>query len=159
MDIGTDLPAPSAGPPNNHPYSSSISSSASSSSSSVFSADGLSSQGSVCSVSSSSSVSSSLQVVWETENAGSTDTSVSREAQNHDSLKICSRPKLVSIKTSECSGNTEQRVHPRRSNRGVQDTRPGCPAAGCSRPPSLVRQSDRKNLFVDNLVGEHVVDD
>lgn len=52
----------------------------------------------------------------------------------------------------------EQRQHPRRTHRVVHvDSRSGNATAPVSRaPPALVRQSERKEVFVDSLVGKPI---
>lgn len=123
-----------------HPYASSVSSSASSSSSSVFSLDGVSGQSSVSSTST-----NPVDVIWEND-AG-------------DSLPA--RPPLYSHHHSQglVRGNipkidppvpAELRKHPRRTNSYVVQNGVPCPRP----PPCLMRQSERKVNFVDNLVGE-----
>jgi hypothetical protein len=113
-----------------HPYASSISSSASSSSSSVFSLDGVSTQGSISSTST-----NPVDVIWENDGEY--------------------RPSRVSLrgnalKPADAAVPPELRKHPRRTNGGIQSS--GLP---CARPPPcLLRQSERKVNFVDNLVGK-----
>lgn len=113
-----------------HPYtSSSVSSSASSSSSSVFSLDGLSAQGSVSSTST-----NPVDVVWENDGES--------RPRERVGLKAPCRPADLPVAP-------ELRKHPRRT--GVQASNG---AATARPPPTLVRQSDRKVNFVDNLVGK-----
>ncbi|OJJ43145.1 hypothetical protein ASPZODRAFT_75160 [Penicilliopsis zonata CBS 506.65] len=115
-----------------HPYASAISSSASSSSSSVFSLDGLSSQGSISSVST-----NPVDVIWENE--------------GEMAAAQCPRGAVPAnvAKLAEPTVAPELRKHPRRTNsfvvqaNGTLSARP---------PPCLLRQSDRKVSFVDNLV-------
>ncbi|KAF7592107.1 hypothetical protein BBP40_000713 [Aspergillus hancockii] len=111
-----------------HPYASSISSSASSSSSSVFSLDGASTQGSISSTST-----NPVDVIWENDG---------EYRPSRTSLRA-NAPKPVDAPVPP-----ELRKHPRRTNSGIQST--GVP---CARPPPcLLRQSERKVNFVDNLV-------
>ncbi|CAG7944207.1 unnamed protein product [Penicillium salamii] len=108
-----------------HPYASSISSSASSSSSSVFSLDCVSS-----SISSTST--NPVDVIWEEgqgRNAGAVPRTVSKAA-----------PKADGVVPSEL------RTHPRRTNSYASS------APSARPPPCLLRQSERKVNFVDNLV-------
>lgn len=140
-----------------HPYTSSIASSASSSSSSVFSVDGASSQTSLSSVST-----SSLHVVWGTEDTRSyfpleNDTpphAASSEAE--EVAKVDSGPFAPAVNDIDNAVVPDLRQHPRRTKPSAQQhPRPGNATTGCSRPPpSLVRQCDRKVNFVDNLVGK-----
>lgn len=119
--------------PNNHPYSSGIASSASSSTSSVFSlAPSISS-----SISSLSSLSDSYQYDG-IEGHGKEGVRHAHPVQN---LRVPALP-------------VEQRQNHRRTNRLVESSRTSCPTDGCTMPsvPPLVRQTDRKTNFVDNLV-------
>ncbi|KAI9839725.1 MAG: hypothetical protein M1837_002044 [Sclerophora amabilis] len=152
MDAGFTLPKPSSMfmHSSNDPYTY-PSSSASSSSSSIFSADGASSQ------TSSASSASSLQVVWETETAESVPGTGSEAPERttsrvHDEESfVCPRVKQTAPRTEGLVVPPEQRLNPRRTSR--VDSRGQCPVAGtCRPPPPLVRQSDRKIHFVDNLV-------
>ncbi|KAK1145855.1 PHO85 cyclin-5 [Aspergillus melleus] len=125
-----------------HPYtSSSVSSSASSSSSSVFSLDGLSTQGSISSTST-----NSADVIWEN------DGEYSAASRGLPSLHVLRERSACYLKVPRPDLPThppvapELRKHPRRTshlqvNNGT--TRP---------PPCLMRQSERKVNFVDNLV-------
>ncbi|PLB49161.1 G1/S-specific cyclin Pcl5 [Aspergillus steynii IBT 23096] len=123
-----------------HPYpSSSVSSSASSSSSSVFSLDGLSTQGSTSSTST-----NPADVIWEHDGefqAGRGPASLQGPRE-----RACLRAPVP--KPADVPVAPELRKHPRRT--GVQaanDT-----AASARPPPCLMRQSERKVNFVDNLV-------
>ena len=128
-----------------HPYassvSSSVSSSASSSSSSVFSLDAASTQSSV-----SSTATNPVDVIWEHEN----DSLGGRHSLSHHgsqgSLRGC-----VSKPAPDAPVAPELRKHPRRTNSYVTQSN-GAP--GARPPPCLMRQSERKVNFVDNLVGE-----
>ena len=143
-----------------YPYNSSPTSPASSSASSVFSLDAPSSQSSV---SSSAGWSSSA---WNSENETegqcftsrhcsqqSTTSDSSNEEVNVTSYLPCSRqrPHLSAESTA-----LESQHHPRRTQRlnsyGSQDGK--CVPSFPRPPPSLVRQSDRKENFVDSLVGK-----
>ncbi|CAG8389311.1 unnamed protein product [Penicillium salamii] len=109
-----------------HPYASSISSSASSSSSSVFSLDCVSS-----SISSTST--NPVDVIWEEgqgRNAGAVPRTLSKVVA----------PKADGVVPSEL------RTHPRRTNSYASS------APSARPPPCLLRQSERKVNFVDNLV-------
>ncbi|GFF24653.1 G1/S-specific cyclin pas1 [Aspergillus udagawae] len=122
-----------------HPYASSISSSASSSSSSVFSLDCVSNQSSISSTST-----NPVDVIWENDGeyqvAGRILTSAT---SSHGGVRG------VLPKATDAAVAPELRRHPRRTNScmaqssGVSSARP---------PPCLLRQSDRKVNFVDNLV-------
>ena len=142
---------------NNYPYTPSIASSASSSFSSVWSADGQSSQ------SSAPSSVKSATLSWDAEN---TTTASERPtiphahaATIHDSSITDSVP--CSQKNNEATYQTgprevavapELRVHPRRTQTLCQ---PESSHGPCSvrQPPALVRQCDRKDRFVECLVG------
>ncbi|KAB8227860.1 putative G1/S-specific cyclin Pcl5 [Aspergillus alliaceus] len=118
-----------------HPYASSISSSASSSSSSVFSLDGLSAHSSVSSTST-----NSVDVIWENDG----------EYQPAGRGLGPSRAPLRgnAPKAADAVVPPELRKHPRRTNSGAQSN-----GVSCTRPPPcLLRQSERKVNFVDNLV-------
>ncbi|KAF3399794.1 G1/S-specific cyclin pas1 [Penicillium rolfsii] len=129
MDVlGLHISNPSSKAPHAHPYPSSIASSASSSSSSVFSLDA--SQSSV-----SSTATNPVDVIWE--NEGET---LGR------SVGTCPRafakgaaPKLDGAVPAEL------RMHPRRTNVATN-------GSAARPPPCLLRQSERKVNFVDNLV-------
>ena len=128
-----------------HPYassvSSSVSSSASSSSSSVFSLDAASTQSSVSSTST-----NPVDVIWENEN----DSFGGRHSLSHygsqGSLRGC-----ISKPAPDAAVAPELRKHPRRTNSYVNQSN-GAP--GARPPPCLMRQSERKVNFVDNIVGE-----
>lgn len=117
------------------PYASSASSSASSSSSSVFSLDGNSTQSSISSTST-----NPVDVAWEHEGEQS----------------LPARGSLPSLRgpvppKPDAAVPPELRQHPRRTSTYVAQSN-GVP---CARPPPcLMRQSERKVNFVDNLVGE-----
>ena len=130
-----------------HPYASSISSSASSSSSSIFSLDGVSSSQS--SISSTST--NPVDAIWENESASQTG----GRGLSHpsESSSRCLRHHVNGLvpKAADAAVPPELRKHPRRtSNYAVQSNGVPCPRP----PPCLVRQSERKVNFVDNLVGK-----
>jgi PHO85 cyclin-5 len=126
-----------------YPYEPSIASSASSSASSVFSDT----------ASQTSSTSSTSQQEGD-ESSTDRQTAVSGTGENRPTtffpgLYHGQQPMLGSKNpglTIQAPGPiaADQRQHPRR-----------CSLAGGQRPPQLVRQSDRKVNFVDNLVGEY----
>ncbi|KAL4997066.1 hypothetical protein BDV10DRAFT_98652 [Aspergillus recurvatus] len=120
-----------------HPYASSISSSASSSSSSVFSLDAVSSQSSL-----SSSSASSGDVIWENEGEHRAGGRVGTTG----GVRGCFRGSAPTA--ADVAVPPELRKHPRRTNSGLQPS--GVP--GPRPPPCLLRQSERKVNFVDNLV-------
>ena len=113
-----------------HPYASSISSSASSSSSSVFSLDCVSSS----SISSTST--NPVDVIWENEGQGRNTGALPR------AMPKGLAPKADGVVPSEL------RTHPRRTNSYASS------APSARPPPCLLRQSERKVNFVDNLVGK-----
>ena len=54
------------------------------------------------------------------------------------------------MKATDVAVPPELRKHPRRTNSGIQSN-----GVSCARPPPcLLRQSERKVNFVDNLVGK-----
>ncbi|KAL2830191.1 hypothetical protein BDW59DRAFT_158526 [Aspergillus cavernicola] len=120
-----------------HPYASSISSSASSSSSSVFSLDAVSSQSSI-----SSSSTTSVDVIWENEDEYQTGGRGFGVTGGVRGLRG------NAPKATDAAVPPELRKHPRRTNSGLQSN-----GVSCTRPPPcLLRQSERKVNFVDNLV-------
>ncbi|PWY90551.1 hypothetical protein BO94DRAFT_555672 [Aspergillus sclerotioniger CBS 115572] len=121
-----------------HPYASSVSSSASSSSSSVFSLDGVSTQSSISSTST-----NPVDVIWE--NDGEYQAGGRGFAATH-SARGCFRGGVP--KVTDPAVPPELRKHPRRTNNSIQSN-----GVSCARPPPcLLRQSERKVNFVDNLV-------
>lgn len=142
----------------NHPYGSSIASSASSSSSSIFSLDALSSQSSIA-----SSSTSSLNAVWEKENE---DEYFSKDQSAHECATIT--PARSPGLKSSAAKHIQQRAqlpckavapeahkHPRRTHRLPPINVNNGVSGPCTRPPpALVRQCERKDNFVDCLVGK-----
>ena len=140
--------------PGTHPYASSIASSASSSTSSVFSADGLSSQSSAP-----SSSKSLLNAGWEPDHGNAdliTDYLPSSTADSCGSPNIASKTTETGNRTLEVAVAPELRQHPRRTQRPAQlETQVSGLANTAPRPPpSLVRQCERKDNFVESLVGK-----
>ncbi|KIW09323.1 uncharacterized protein PV09_00232 [Verruconis gallopava] len=131
MTVDRRLPAAISVTPSTCPYHSSLSSSASSSSSSVFSVDTASqlSETSACSLRSHGSD----RIKWDTEDPW-------RSSQCRDEVPQTVRRALPPIKTSEVPIASEHRQHPRRCSVSAQ------------RPPTLIRQSERKGQFVECLV-------
>ncbi|EKV10008.1 G1/S-specific cyclin Pcl5, putative [Penicillium digitatum PHI26] len=117
-----------------HPYASSISSSASSSSSSVFSLDCVSSQSSISSTST-----NPVDVIWENES--------NSQLAGRNPNGACPRA-FTKGPASKGDGVVppELRMHPRRTNSYSSS------APSARPPPCLLRQSERKVNFVDNLV-------
>ncbi|KAG0157341.1 hypothetical protein PDIDSM_4526 [Penicillium digitatum] len=117
-----------------HPYASSISSSASSSSSSVFSLDCVSSQSSISSTST-----NPVDVIWENES--------NSQLAGRNPNGACPRA-FTKGPASKGDGVVppELRMHPRRTNSFSSS------APSARPPPCLLRQSERKVNFVDNLV-------
>ena len=144
-----------------YPYSPSLASAASSSSSSVFSLDAPSSQSSVPS---SAGWSSST---WNSENESDqyftsrytsqkdTASSPDEEVVINSYLPSRSRPQSCAEAVAP-----ESRQHPRRTQRlNSYESQDGKIPSLCPRPPpSLVRQSERKENFVDSLVGKLTLD-
>lgn len=132
-----------------YPYTLSVASATSSSTSSVFSLDAPSSQSSVSSTSTS----------WENENdntfliyqADSRLTTAAITAHNSTATlrEIKSTQSVVPVAP-------EARQHPRRTQPQVACNGASA-AAGPRAPPSLVRQSERKDNFVEALVGELIL--
>lgn len=138
MDVlGLNLSNPSSQLPASHhahPYASSISSSASSSSSSVFSLDCVSSQSSISSTST-----NPVDVIWENES--------NSQLAGRNPNGACPRA-FAKGPASKVDGvvPSELRTHPRRTNSYSSS------APSARPPPCLLRQSERKVNFVDNLV-------
>lgn len=131
----------------------------SSSPSSIFSIDASSTQSSAP-----SSSTSSLNGVWENEDETSYFSSHHNAQQ---AASACSDGTInVTSYPTDHTGNRiqppvetvalESRQHPRRTQRFTDSTTSnGGSAAACPRPPpSLVRQCERKDNFVDSLVGK-----
>ena len=137
---------------NTYPYSPSIASAASSSSDSVFSVDAPSSQSSECS--SDAWLSSSEVNEFETIFHQFGESTI--QAGEAHPVRSCSSYSTSQLENSIRAVAPESRQHPRRTQRlnswGSQDGKngPTCVRA----PPSLVRQSERKDNFVDSLVGK-----
>ncbi len=142
-----------------YPYSPSLASTASSSSSSVFSLDAPSSQSSV---SSSAGWSSSA---WNSENENENQYFTSRHISQQSNTSS-SDEEVIITSYLPCSQIRAQlpteavalksRQHPRRTQRlNSYESQDGKTVSSCPRPPpSLVRQSERKENFVDSLVGK-----
>jgi len=136
-------------------------SSPTSSSSSVFSIDAPSSQSSVP-----SSSTDSLNAIWEDES----DASYFSRRPNHQVIPTSAdeaviNPKYPTKRAGPClqpprqldeAVALESRQHPRRTQYLTKiASQNGGSAASCPRPPpSLVRQCERKDNFVDSLVGK-----
>ena len=139
---------------NNHPYGFSTSSSASSSSSSVFSIDAPSSQSSAA-----SSSTSSLSAVWGNGHDPSyfptdNEPQYNGTASSNEPMSITSHQPYHSapwIPPLEQAVAPELRQHPRRT---CPLARPDSQKEYPRPPPPLVRQSERKDNFVDSLVGK-----
>ena len=140
----------------NHPYEYSSASSVSSSSSSIFSQDDRSSQSSAP-----SSSKSFLNVPWDSEPSG-TYANELLKVQPYDaealqtSIQPQSQTATACTVQADCQVPKELRQHPRRTQLTTQVSSDGeAPSSSCIRPPPpLVRQCDRKDNFVENLVGE-----
>lgn len=127
-----------------HPYASTTSS-ASSSSSSVFSLDGVSNQSSISTAST-----NPADVIWENDGE-STVTGRGLMPSSEASVRCLQGFSRESAKVTDAVA-PELRKHPRRTNSYVsQSNGTSCPRA----PPCLMRQSERKVNFVDNLVGRY----
>ena len=146
----------------NQSYDLPPSSPASSSSSSIFSIDAPSSRSSAP-----SSSTDSLNAVWENEGDSSY---FSSHHYHHQIIPTLSHEALI---TTTCSTKRaaprsqaprqlneavvpESRQHPRRTQPLTEFvSQKGGPTASCPRPiPALVRQCERKDNFVDSLVGK-----
>ncbi|MCJ1278703.1 hypothetical protein MMC21_006520 [Puttea exsequens] len=155
-DPDIDTPAPWLRHDNNYqnyPYSPSTASTASSSSASVFSLDGPSSQSSV---SSSSGDWPSSRWIDVNENPYQSGYNSRRGSSSDEEVVITT---YNSYERSGAQPSTEtvapeSRKHPRRTQRlDSCESEDGKTITGCPRPPpSLVRQSERKDNFVDSLV-------
>ena len=156
-DIDASAPWPQQISAKNYPYSPSSASTASSSSSSVFSIDAPSSQSSVSSLSGGWS---SSRWINENENqhfSGSHSLQSSASSSNEEVVSTT----YTQAQTSRVRPPTEVvapecRQHPRRTQRlNSYESRDGKNTNMCLRaPPPLVRQSERKDNFVDSLVGK-----
>lgn len=156
-DIDASAPWPHQVSAKNYPYSPSSASTASSSSSSVFSIDAPSSQSSVSSLSGGWSSSG-----WINENENQHFPS----SHSLQSSATSSNEEVVITKYTQCQSSRVQppteavalecRQHPRRTQRlNSCESQDGKNANMCPRaPPPLVRQSERKDNFVDSLVGK-----
>ena len=145
--LGCNLPQNST---NNYPYTSSIASSAASSTSSVFSVDAGSSQSSAP-----SSSKSSLHTGWEYETSESLSvTDYHATSTNSTSQHVVDTASLVShTHITDKAVAIELRQHPRRTQPSIQsDAQSGYPTV--RPPPSLIRQCERKDNFVESLVGK-----
>jgi hypothetical protein len=133
MDVlGLHISNPSSKASHAHPYASSIASSASSSSSSVFSLDA--SQSSI-----SSTATNPVDVIWEND--------VDNQQATRPSV-ACPRAFVKGVHPKiDGPVPPELRTHPRRTNVAAN-------GPGARPPPCLLRQSERKVSFVDNLVGK-----
>ncbi|KAJ5973210.1 hypothetical protein N7481_010420 [Penicillium waksmanii] len=131
MDVlGLHISNPTLKASHPHPYASSIASSASSSSSSVFSLDA--SQSSI-----SSTATNPVDVIWEND--------VDNQPAARPSV-ACPRAFVKGVHPKiDGPVPPELRTHPRRTNVAAN-------GPGARPPPCLLRQSERKVSFVDNLV-------
>ena len=153
-------PSPLLPSADSHPYGPSIPSPASSSASSIFSLDAPSSQSSTA-----SSSTSSVNVIWANEHESW------GHRQSHESSHGVSgigsessqhyKSAIAKLEQSEVQPRSqavapEFRKHPRRTHRDSEgNDRSGAAASACPRPPpALVRQCERKDNFVDSLVGK-----
>lgn len=142
-----------------YPCSPSLASTASSSSSSVFSLEASSSQSSD---SSSTGWSSS---VWHSENENENPYSTSRHISRQNLTSSSDEEVIITsyLPSSQAQPHSpaeavapESRQNPRRTQRlNSYESHDGKIVSSCPRPPpSLVRQSERKENFVDSLVGK-----
>ena len=143
-----------------YPYTPSIASSASSSFSSVWSADAQSSQ------SSAPSSVKSAAANWETEGISSTSETSTNSHVNAaktngfliiDSTQSSDQKTITIQRTGPCDVAVapELRIHPRRTQTQFQvESRDG--QCNTRQPPALVRQCDRKDRFVECLVGRSI---
>ena len=144
---------------NNYPYTPSIASVASSSSTSIFSADGKSSQSSApSSIKGSSPIydsdSNNYQSALTNEHFYS---QANDNASSQSSLAIRIQQQnaihVQQIIASEATVAPELRINPRRTQPSIHcDNSEG--KASVRQPPSLVRQENRKDNFVESLVGK-----
>ena len=141
----------------NYPYTPSIASSASSSVTSIFSAEAHSSQSSAP-----SSSKSAANVAWDSENSESEHEdhiSPTEQTSAYQATTVI-RSKAVEAASHDRPSHEavapELRQHPRRTQPAANATATnGCLTARA--PPSLVRQCDRKDNFVESLVGKLIL--
>ncbi|MCJ1308750.1 hypothetical protein MMC25_002404 [Agyrium rufum] len=142
----------------NYPYGTSISLSASSSTSSIFSAaDDRSSQSSGSA--SPSSLKTTSNATWETVFVSSSPSDLAQKPVQCVPTLVAPIPEARTecdyTINGDCAVAPELRQHPRRTR---QDS--SCEGAtsvlGPRPPPSLTRQSERKDNFVENLVGKQL---
>ena len=156
-DIDQSAPWPQRSSTKNYPYSPSCESTASSSTSSLFSIDAPSSQSSVSSTSGGWSSSgwiheheahyySGHQSLQSSETSPNDDAAIPTYSQSHTS-RVQPPTEVVA---------PQSRQHPRRTQRlNSCESQDGKNTHMCPRaPPPLVRQSERKDNFVDSLVGK-----
>ena len=157
-DIDASAPWPLHIANKNYPYSPSLASTASSSSSSVFSLEAPSSQSSVSSTAGDSSS------AWNSENENENQLFTTSHVSKH-STTSSSGEEITITSYLPCSQLRAQlppevtalksRQHPRRTQRLNSYESQDGKSVSCPRPPpSLVRQSERKENFVDSLVGK-----
>ena len=140
----------------NYSYECPSASSACSSSSSIFSQDDRSSQSSAP-----SSSKSFLNVPWDSE-LPAAYVNEPLKAQPNEAEAAQTSIQSLPQSTATCASQTdcqvpkELRQNPRRTQSAAQaNSDGGAPVSGCIRPPPpLIRQCDRKDNFVDSLVGE-----
>ncbi|PGG95536.1 hypothetical protein AJ80_09945 [Polytolypa hystricis UAMH7299] len=147
LDLNLGNPSlPQAILPQPHPYSSALASSASSSSSSVFSSDCISSQSSISST-------TSVDVIWENEVSGASQAAGRVLSTSSEQDSNCFRiGRGCGAKVADAPVALELRQNPRRTAHVVRSNSASSSSTCTRLPPSLVRQSDRKLNFVDNLV-------
>ena len=147
-----------------HSYGTLSASPASSACSSFFSIDAPSSQSSVASASSSGSLSANWNTENESENE-SVDPHTHRVSQgltsvaSKEPIPVCAESKSCKSYVEQISAEAnklESRQQTSRTRRSTcYVTVDGKAVASCPRqPPALIRQSERKDNFVDNLVGQ-----
>lgn len=154
-------PSPLRSSADSHPYGLSIATPPSSSTSSIFSLDAPSSQSSTA-----SSSTNSVNLIWvkEHENWGHLqshpEVSQGRSAVSSENLlrlnSTTTKHEQPEVQPLSQAVAPESRKHPRRTHRDAQgNDRNGAAASACPRPPpALVRQCERKDNFVDSLVGK-----
>ncbi|MCJ1333700.1 hypothetical protein MMC10_010400 [Thelotrema lepadinum] len=145
---------------NNYPYTPSIASAASSSASSLFSADGKSSQSSAPSSAKGSSPiydsdGYNFQSVGNNEYANS-QANIYGFSQDPQSIRIQQQNAIhvQQILPSENAVAPELRINPRRTQAPLVQTDDGESKARTRTIPALVRQDNRKDNFVESLVGK-----
>ena len=136
----------------NYPYDCSSASSVCSSSSSIFSQDDRSSQSSAP-----SSSKSFLNVQWDSESSATYANELQKvQPCESETIQTLLQNGTIPVHRVDHQVPKELRQHPRRTQPATEVISDGgAPFTTCIRPPPpLVRQCERKDNFVESLVGE-----